>query len=148
MIDPVSFIAVKLVRWGLSQRVAEKLAPPVLFAGLLLCAALLAALAALAVHLHDKGVIEEHEQQRELRSIDARDGAADQRARDVIGNYEMERELRDAIEAAPESDAPLHPAIVALNCQRLRRAGIQLPPACGPAGGDGSEARSVRRDSD
>lgn len=141
----LSWVFRQLVKLGVPDKWADRLAKPVLVAGLI--AAGLAAMWG-AKALYDHRLIERHEERRELDSIDARDGAADERARDVIGNYEMERELRDAINAAPESDTPLHPASVALGCQRLRRAGVELPPACGPDRGDGSETRSVRRDRD
>lgn len=86
---------------------------------------------------YDNSVIEEHEAQREAAASPARENAADQRVKDTIENANSEKELQDVIQNAPGGS--ISPAAHALACERLRRYG-RIPPACGPSGGDGSQA--------
>lgn len=87
---------------------------------------------------HDKGVIREHEQARELEAGAARETAANERLTDTIANAKSEQELHDAINNAP-AGGEISPAALALSCERLRKLG-RLPPACRREGGDGSQA--------
>lgn len=50
--------------------------------------------------------------------------AAGQRAADTIRNADLERARNDAISANPDDPR------LGLNCQRLRAAGLDTPPAC------------------
>lgn len=100
--------------------------------------ALVALLAGLWLHFHDKSVVADHEAALEQRAAPARDHAADQRAADAIANTEQKEAYHEAIDTAvaQHGDRAPGPAAVALNCERLRRARIALPPGCRPAGGD------------
>lgn len=89
----------------------------------------------LAKTLYDRSVIDDHEAKREARAVEARDVAADQRSTDAITNATNEKELHDAIDAAP-TGGTLSPAALALNCERLRKLG-RVPPACRRESSDG-----------
>ena len=69
---------------------------------------------------YDASVIDDHEDQRAIESIEARDDAAEQRADDAIRNAESERKLNDAIDNAP-TGGTIDPAMLAANCERLRQ---------------------------
>ncbi len=84
--------------------------------------------------LYDASVIADHEDDRALESIDARDDAADARASDAITNTESEKGMNDAINNA--HGGSLSPAAHALACERLRRRGGKLPASCRPDHGD------------
>lgn len=116
---------------GLSQQWAKRAAPAVLALAL---AAIVLAGAALLLRRHDAAVIGAHEQRLDARAAPAREAAADQRAIDAATIRNEERAYHDAIQDSGD-DGPPDPAAVALGCQRLRRAGLALPPACGSAGG-------------
>lgn len=119
----------------LGKEISDRLAK---IAGIItLVVALLAALA-LAKFAYDRSVVAEYEAERQAEASQAREDAADQRADDTIRLTQEEKELHDVIEAAPQGGT-LSPAARALACERLRRAG-RIPPACGPQGGNGSEA--------
>lgn len=124
-----------LGRWGVPERVRK---PVACIGGAVLALMLLWG----AKALYDRSVIREHEAERAARTIEARDDAADERATDTIRNTQSEKELHDAIDAAPEGGA-LSPAARALACERLRKLG-RVPPACGPQGSDGGEAGTGR----
>ena len=141
----LSWIFKRLVGWGVPDEWAQKLAKPLLVAALI-AASLLAAWG--AIQLHDRGVIRDYEKDRAIASIEARDEAADERARDSIENFKQEQEMRDAIANAPESDVPLHPAISAAVCAQLREEQRERTAACRSAGGDGTGTRSIRRSRD
>lgn len=98
---------------------------------------LLALVLSLGKCAYDASVIEQHEQEQEVKAGQAREKAADQRVEDAIKNAQSEEELQDVIEAAPGGE--LSPAARALACERLRRVG-RIPPACRPETSDGSEA--------
>lgn len=100
--------------------------------------ALVACLGAIWLHFHDKGVVADHEARLEARAAPAREHAADRRAADAIANTEQKEAYHEAIATAVarEGDRAPGPAAVALNCERLRRAGVALPAACRPGGGD------------
>lgn len=85
--------------------------------------------------LHDRAVIEKHddavnlENEKGAREADSK--AADQRLRDAEAQREQERALTDAINnPKPGDSADPH---VRLDCERLRRAGQNTAaiPACG-----------------
>jgi hypothetical protein len=98
---------------------------------------ILAAIALLAVlkTCYDRSVVERHQAKVEAQASKAREKAADERAVDAVTNAKSEKELQDAIKAAPGGS--LSPAAHALACERLRRLG-RTPPACRPASGDGT----------
>ncbi len=83
---------------------------------------------------YDDSVIDEHENEKAIESIGARDEAAEERAADIIKHTLEAKEAHDAINSVPAGDAQ-H----ALDCLRLKRVNI-FPVACGHPGGDGSEA--------
>lgn len=122
-----TFLFPLLVKLG----VPEKLRAPLQWA-LVAAAGVLAFLAARA--LYDASVVEEYEEKRAIRSIEARDQAAEERAQDTVRTTLAEKEMHDVIDSAPKGGA-LSPAARALACERLRRRGGDLPAACGPAGG-------------
>jgi hypothetical protein len=116
----MAFLTAHFARWGVPQRFREPLAWITL---ILAAIALLASMKA----LYDASVIDDHETERAVRSIDARDKAAEDRAADTIANSQAERERNDAI--AKASDGPPSDADRMLNCQRLRHLG-RIPPGC------------------
>ncbi|GGD73808.1 hypothetical protein [Croceicoccus mobilis] len=138
----ISWIFRRLLKAGVPEEWADRLAKPLLIAGLVLLG-IVCAIG--AVQLHDRGVIDDYEKDRAIASIEATDKAAEQRARDEIENFKQEQEMRDAIDAAPESDVPLHPAISAAVCLQLRPSERERTPACRSAGGDGAGTRSIKR---
>lgn len=76
-----------------------------------------------------RNIINDHDAKREATASTAREEAADQRALDAIANTQSEKELHDAINAAPTGGS-VSPADHALNCQRLFRQSGRLPPGC------------------
>lgn len=85
--------------------------------------------------IYDHNVIADHEKDRAVESIGARDDAADARASDAITNSENERKRDEAIENAGNG-GELSPAARALGCQRLRERGGSLPSVCRHQGRD------------
>lgn len=83
---------------------------------------------------HDRKVLQREQAKREAAASDARDKAADERVKDAVANTANEKDLHDAIQAAPTGGA-LSPASHALACERLRKLG-RVPAACGPTGGN------------
>lgn len=83
----------------------------------------IAALVVVVKSIYDANVIDEHEDQRAIESIEARDEAAEQRAEDTIKNAETEREANEAINSVPAGDAQLR-----LDCLRLHRLGRDPEP--------------------
>lgn len=67
-------------------------------------------------------IIDDHEKNRAVRSIDARDKSAEERADDAVRNLLAEKDREGAIKAAPNAGATLAPSTVAANCARLRAA--------------------------
>lgn len=66
---------------------------------------------------YDASVIREHEGEKAIESIEARDAAAEERAADIIKHTIAEKEATDAINSVSAGDAQLR-----LDCLRLRRA--------------------------
>lgn len=94
---------------------------------------------------HDRGVIKEHEAEREAKAAPAREDASNERVNDALRNTRQEERYHEAINDAPPAppEAPaIHPASRALACERLRRIG-RTPPACGPEGRGGTEADPI-----
>lgn len=139
----LGWIAGLLVRKGLSQARAEKMAP---WAGGAAAIALAALLAGLWLHFHDRGVVQRHEAKAVAKVAPAHADAAEQRAKDLVKQAEDERNAHAAIKSSGPDTVPA-PAAVAHNCQRLRRAGfseVSLPAACRLGSGDGTEAKAQR----
>jgi hypothetical protein len=86
----------------------------------------------------DRRAVQAAEDRREAKAGKAREQSADERLSDALRNADSEKELHDAIDDAPKG-GELSAAAHALACERLRRVG-RVPPACRPAGGNGSEA--------
>lgn len=110
-----------LIGWG----VPEKFAKPLLYAAGAI--ALLLVVWA-AVKIHDRGVIDKHEQKLEQRAAPATNKAADERAADTVRTTKDDQERHDVIAAQP--DQPIAPTSHALACKRLRDAG-KHPASCG-----------------
>lgn len=127
---------VSIVTWlvarGLSQRAAKAVA---VVGGALAACALLASLAGLWLHFHDKGVIAEHDMAADLAAEkgarEADDHAAARRVEDATTNRDQEQAYADAIHSPAPGDSD-DPA-VRLACERLRRAGHDTAaiPGCG-----------------
>lgn len=83
---------------------------------------------------YDASVIDEHEGEKAIESIGARDIAAEERAADIIQNTIAEKEARDAINSVAADDAQLR-----LNCLRLERLN-RFPEPCRRYRGGGSQA--------
>jgi hypothetical protein len=85
---------------------------------------ILAALALLAAGkaLYDRSIIEDHEKDRAVESIEARDKASEERATDTIANIEAARAREEAIRGAQNDGAAIPPSTRALNCKRLEQA--------------------------
>jgi hypothetical protein len=116
----VTWLLGLIVRAGVPQRFAK----PVLY----LAAALALLVAAIvALRLHDRRVVDQHEAKIEQRARPATDQAATERANDAIANAKNEQEAHDAIHAVPDA-APAAPSH-ALACERLRKLG-RHPAAC------------------
>ena len=124
----MTFLFPLLAKWG----VPEPLRAVVQWA-LVALAAIAAFFAVKAIY--DASVIEDYEKDRAIEAVDARDEAATGRADDTIKNTIEEKELHDAIDAAPKG-GEVSPAARALACERLRKRGGDLPAACGPDSGD------------
>lgn len=122
-----TFLLPLLAKWG----VPDELQKPLQWA-ILIALAIAAFFTVKAIY--DASVVEEHEEEKAIQTIDARDDAAEQRADDTIKNTLNEKDLINAIEDAPEGGT-LSPAARALACERLRKIG-RIPPACGPDGGN------------
>lgn len=131
----IAFLLPLVMKLGVPQRLA---APVAKVALIIAAAALLIGGFLLWDHFDDKAAVREHEVERELKAADARETAAAERVADTIANAKSEQEMHDAIDYAPKG-GELSPAANALACERLRRIG-RIPPACRPAGGDGSQA--------
>ena len=114
--------------------VGEKLARPVAIA---LGVALIIALLAIGKCSYDRHIVNAYVDQVQRDAAPATSNAAVQRAADTITNARNEKDLHNAIDAAP--GGALSPAAHALACERLHKAG-RNPASCGPAGGDGKQA--------
>lgn len=132
-------IAVLLARWGLGERAAKALAPVAAVVAVLALLAAVWGASQLWDRHDDRQAVRQAEDKREAKAGAARENAASERVADAIANARSEEELHDAIDNAPKG-GELSPAARALACERLRRRG-NAPAACGPAGGDGIEAR-------
>ena len=80
--------------------------------------------------IYDSKIVSDYELSKTIKSIDARDEAADQRAKDELANSLAEKESSDAIKNANPGDAQLR-----LDCLRLERIG-RIPEPCRRFGGD------------
>ena len=87
------------------------------------------ALLAMGKCAYDRSIINDHETRREIAASGAREDAADQRAEDTLTNAANEKELHDAINAAPTGGS-VSPAAHALACKRLQRQSGRLPAGC------------------
>lgn len=94
--------------------------------------ALLVAVWAICLHFHDRAVITQHEDKREAAAAGATVKSAEERAVDALAN-QMSRDQREAAIAvaeaseaakAPEARATVAPQNRALNCARLKQAGL------------------------
>lgn len=128
----IAMLVSLLVRVGLSNTIAKRAAPIVLAT---VAIGAVVGGARLWLSFHDGRVVAQHEAQLDARAAPARDRAAEQRAIDAETIREQEQCYHEAI-ANSVSDGPPDPAALALNCERLRRARIPLPAACGPGRGD------------
>ncbi|WP_337846868.1 hypothetical protein [Sphingomonas sp.] len=136
----IGFAVSALMRVGLAEPLARRVAPFALAAAFVLA---MAAAWLIWLSNHDATVIEQHEAKIEQRAAPARDRAADQRARDTIRLNEQERAYHDAIDNSGADTAP-DAAGLALGCERLRRARVPLPAECGPDRGDRGKAEADR----
>jgi hypothetical protein len=96
--------------------------------------------------LHDRAVVQRHEEKIEQQAAPARDQAATERVDDAVTNTRNEQDLHNAIDAAATGNTPgsavspaLNPLAHALACERLRKLG-RVPAACRPEGGDRGQA--------
>ena len=126
----IAFIGAVFDRFGASP--LARTAARVLSLLILFC--LIVAAAALLIRHHNATVIARHETALDQRAAPASVRAADQRAADAVTINQEERAYHDAIDNSGNDGAP-DPAAVALGCERLRRAGVTLPAACGSASG-------------
>lgn len=128
----IAIVAGWLVKFGLSQTRADKLAPLGLGLALLL---LVVAGGALWLHFHDQRVIERDRMEANLEQLEdqvkADTKAADQRLEDAAAQDEQEEAYANAIDNPAPGDAG-DPG-VRLACERLRRSGQDTTglPACG-----------------
>lgn len=117
----ITFLIAKFTAWGLPEPVRRVAAWATVIAAA--CALLFAAKAA-----YDASVIDDHEQDKAVQTIDALDRSAEDRAVDAIKNMIDEKEREDAIKSAPTGDA-LSDADLRLNCLRLKALG-RVPEPC------------------
>lgn len=129
----MSFIIGLLVRWGLKESVAGKLAPWV--AGIA-AIALLAAAVAVWDYFDDRAAVKQATLEANNAALEAQiraeDRAARERGRNAETNSQTERAYEDAIlvPKAGDSDDPG----VRLACERLRRAGHDTSAVSGCGG--------------
>ena len=116
-------ILLKLASWG----VPEGLRKPIAVLGAI---ALVLGLLWGAKAIYDASVIEDHENERAIESIEARDTSAEERAFDAIQGIIADKDRVEVVEeaAAVESAKPveqrakLPPTTRALNCKRMQQA--------------------------
>ncbi len=141
-------IASLLLKLGLSKATADKAAPIVLVVAALAALASLATAFGIWLHVHDRGVIENHVTKANnttLRTtITANETAAGEQLRDQRDLSDVKRSYDDAIHnPRPGASAD---ARVRFNCERLRRQGhrdTDLPEVCRHAGrGDAGADRA------
>lgn len=123
----IGFAVRMLLRLGLPEIWAKRVGTVLVIFALM---AIVAGGVKLWFQRHDAAVVAGHEAKLDARAAPAREAAGDQRAVDSEVNHERERAYHDAIENSG-GDGPPDPARLGLNCERLRRARIALPPACG-----------------
>lgn len=113
----ISFLVAKFAAWGLPEPV-RKLAA---WATLVVVAL---AILATAKAAYDAAVIEDHEAERAVESMETHNVSAEQRAIDAVVNIaaENEREAAIARAEASEAAAALPATTKALNCARMRQA--------------------------
>ena len=113
------------IRWGFTQRLAK------IAAWAVVVLTILAVLAVIKVN-YDSNVIERHEDKREAAAAGATVKSAEERAVDALAN-QMARDQREAAIAvaevseaakAPEARATVAPQSRALNCARIKQAGL------------------------
>lgn len=120
----ITFLIAKFAAWGLPEPVRKLAAWATVIAAA--CALLFAAKAA-----YDASVIDDHEQDKAVQTIDALDRSAEDRAVDAIKNMIDEKEREDAIENVPDgSDYQL-----AADCLRLAKIN-RFPEPCRRDGGN------------
>lgn len=119
-----------------TRLVGQRFAKPAAIGSAIL---LLIALLSIGKCVYDRHVVATYVDKVQVKASHATDKAADQRAKDTIRNDQNEKELHDAINAAPGGTPS--PAAHALSCKRLHKIG-RYPASCGPAGPDGKEADS------
>lgn len=127
----LDWIIAKFDRWGLVERGSRLL-------GYIALAVAVIAPLWLLKGIYDRRVIAAHEAEQERAARQSREWAAEEHIRDDAANSRNEKELHNAIDAAPPG-GELSSAARALACERLRRIG-RVPEACRPAGGDGNQA--------
>ncbi len=124
----MTFIFAFLGRLGVPEPLRKLVAIGGAIVLLLLCAGLW-------LTIHDRGVVKQHEAEREVAAAQHREEAAAERVNDAILNARTEEDLHNAIDNAPKGTQLSAPAL-ALACERLRKLG-RVSPACGPTSGDG-----------
>jgi hypothetical protein len=117
----ITFLIAKFAAWGLPEPIRRVAAWTTVIAAA--CAILWAAKAA-----YDASVVNDHERDKAITTIDALDRSAEDRAVDAIKNMIDEKEREDAIKSAPTGDA-LSDADLRLNCMRLKALG-RVPEPC------------------
>ncbi|WP_159975911.1 MULTISPECIES: hypothetical protein [unclassified Novosphingobium] len=121
----IAFVAPLLVRIGIPERLHRALAYVVLAVAAVL-------LVWWAVRTYDARVIERYDDKREAAASGAREKSAEERAADAMTGLIVSQERETAIakaeasEAAkpPEARATVAPQNRALNCARLKQAGM------------------------
>lgn len=131
----MTFIITLLVRWGLKEALAKKLAPFAAIAAAFAFLGLLWGAWQVFDHFNDRAAIEQDKLESNNAMLEeqlkAQDAAAAERLRNADTNRETERAFDDAI-LFPETGDDPDPA-VRLACERLRRDGQDTTrvPGCG-----------------
>lgn len=131
----MSFIIGLLVRFGLAEAAAKRLAPFAVVAGVLAILGLLWAAWGVFDHFNDKAAIEQDRLEGNNavleKQLETEAAAAAERLRNAETNSDNRRAYEDAI-LFPKRDDDADPA-VRLACERLRRAGEDTSglPGCG-----------------
>lgn len=119
----IGAIVAQFAAWGLPEPIRRAAAWATVVAAII-------ALLWAAKAIYDASVIEDHETERAVESMEAHNVSAEQRAIDAVVNMTNDRlrseaiEMVEASEAAkpPAERATLPPTTKALNCARLRQA--------------------------
>lgn len=86
------------------------------------------------LRFHDRAVVQDYRKQLDDRAAASATVASEERVKDAASLSAQELRYEQAISVATD-EAPSGAAI-SLNCERLRRANVQLPAICRPNGGD------------